>query len=185
MRGRTVFVQLDSEALVDVPLLFLLPLFPDEDFGRRNIPLNPPPIAFPILIPAEIFRDSDDPPPADAELLFVKEGAFEFELDFALYALALLERLGDIEGEVTEDESGLVVDVFVEEEESTVRMSALTRFDVFSMRVSSSSQARMLPASMPPLAAAADGVAAGLPEEVDGLFIDAPDEEGLFAFAAH
>jgi len=33
-------------------------LFPDEDFGRKKMPLNPPPMA-PMLIPADIFRDND------------------------------------------------------------------------------------------------------------------------------
>lgn len=133
------------------------------------MPLNPPPIA-PRLIPAEIFRDSDDP--ADA-VVFV-DGAF------ALYALALLARLGSIGAEDT-DEFDFRLEVVVDDEDKTVRMSTLTRFDVFSMRASSSSQSRMLPAST----AGADGVAVGLPEEVDGRFIEAPDEAGLFDFAAH
>lgn len=85
--------------------------------------------------------------------------------------------MGDIVGEAIDE---FRLEVFVEDEETVVRMSTLTRFEVFSMRASSSSQARMLPAST----AGADG-AAGLPVEVEGLFTDAPDEAGLFDFAAH
>lgn len=78
------------------------------------------------------------------------------------------------------DEFELRLEAF-DDVERTVRMSTLTRFDVFSIRESSSSQSRMVPAST----VGADGAAEGLPEDVDGLFIEAPDEDGLFAFAAH
>ncbi len=81
--------------------------------------------------------------------------------------------MGDIEGEVIDE---FRFKVF-EDEETVVRMSMLTRFEVFSMRASLSSQARASTAGI-------DG-AAGLPAEVEGLFTDAPDEAGLFDFAAH